>query len=111
MKSSQSKMPTGSGARQGGAALQAGEAYLPLLEDFPNAALITDRRKKVVFLNRAATSLFGETLQLGDPCPICSQLTGMPLSVDGKVRHERCLQYGEALKDAPLLLKAGWSHP
>jgi PAS domain S-box-containing protein len=109
MKSSQNKRPTGAKTRQGEAAFLPGEACLPLLEDFPNAALITDGRKKVVFLNQAAARLFGETLRVGDPCPICSQLTGMPLSVDGKVRHERCLQYGEGLKDAPLLLQAGWA--
>ncbi|MEW6659202.1 MAG: PAS domain S-box protein [Thermodesulfobacteriota bacterium] len=109
MKSRQSKMPSGSGTRRGSASLLPGEAFLPLLEDYPYAVLITDPRKKVVYLNRAATSLFGEALGIGDPCPICSQLTGMPLSLDGKVRHERCLQYGEGLKDAPLLLQAGWA--
>jgi PAS domain S-box-containing protein len=84
-------------------------AASPLLADFPDAVLITDQRRKVVFLNRAAKALLGETLRVGDPCPICSQLTGMPLSVDGKMRHERCLQPGEGLKDAPLLPKAGWA--
>lgn len=84
-------------------------AVSSLLADFPDAVLITDTRKKVVFLNRAASGLFGETLVVGDPCPICSQLTGMPLSVDGKVRHDRCLQQGEELQNAPLLLRAGWA--
>lgn len=83
--------------------------FSPLLADFPDPVLITDLGKKVVFLNRAAEGLFGGSLRAGDPCPICSQLTGLPLSVDGIVRHERCLQPGEGLKDAPLLLKAGWA--
>ena len=83
-------------------------AASPLLADFPDAVLITDQKRKVVFLNRAADRLFGETLKLGDPCPICSQLAGLPLGSDGKVRYDRCVQYGESLKEASLLLKAGW---
>ena len=54
--------------------------------------LIADRNKKVVFLNRAADKVFGDALRLGDSCPICSQLTGLPLSVDGTVRQDRCLE-------------------
>ncbi|MDD2902779.1 MAG: PAS domain S-box protein [Syntrophales bacterium] len=79
-----------------------------LLADFPDAVLITDKRKKVVFLNRAAAKLFGENLGVGDLCPVCSQLAGIPLSPDGKLRHDPCLQRGEGLKDAPLLRQAGW---
>jgi PAS domain S-box-containing protein len=83
--------------------------YSPLLTDFPDPVLITDHRKNVVFLNQAAAKLFGKTLRVGDPCPICSQLTGLPLNLDGKGRQEPCLQHGEGLKDAPLLLKPGWA--
>ncbi len=108
MKPSQSKMSTGSGPRKGEAAPLPVEAFSPLLADFPDPVLITDNRKKVVFLNQAAEKLFGETLRVGDSCPICSQLTGLPLSLDGKVRHDRCLQYGESLDGVPLLLQAGW---
>jgi len=109
VKPKQNQISATAPGRQGPASIQPGEAFHPLLEDFPDAVLITDRHKKVVFLNRAAIRLFGETLRLGEPCPICSQLTGMALSVDGKVRHDRCLQHGEGLKDVPLLLKAGWA--
>jgi len=106
MKPGQRKTPT---AHPGAAASLPLAACSPLLADFPDAVLITDRQKKVVFLNRAAARLFGETLRVGDPCPLCSHLTGLPLSLEGKVRHERCLQYGESLSDAPLLLKGGWA--
>ncbi|MHB8068998.1 MAG: PAS domain S-box protein [Desulfobaccales bacterium] len=104
-------MPTGSRTHRDEAVLLPGEACLSLreLEDFPDAVLITDGNKKVVFLNRAATELLGETFRVGDECPICSQLTGLLLSVDGKIRHGSCPQHGESLKDVPLLLKAGWS--
>jgi two-component system NtrC family sensor kinase len=86
------------------------ECYGPLLLDFPDPVLITDRCKKVVFLNRAAEKIFGDVLRLGDPCPICSQLTGLTLRVDGTVRQARCLEPGESLHRAPLLLKAGWTN-
>lgn len=109
MKPDPNKTPTAPPARQDEASILSGEAFRPLLEDFPDVVLITDRQKKVVFLNRAAARLFGEALRVGDSCPICSQLTGMSLSVDGKVRHECCLEHGEGLKDAPLLLKSGWA--
>jgi two-component system, NtrC family, sensor kinase len=85
------------------------QCYAPLLTDFPDPVLIADGDKKVVYLNRAAVKVFGETLQVGDSCPICSQLTGMPLSVDGTVRQDRCLRYGESLNRAPVLLKARWT--
>ena len=92
-----------------GGASTLGEFCTPLLEDFPDPVLIADRHKKVVFLNRAAEKIFGASLRPGDPCPICSQLTGLPLSADGTVRRARCLEYGESLNRAPILPKAGWA--
>ncbi len=85
------------------------ECYAPLLADFPDPVLIADSHKKVVYLNRAAAKIFGEALRLGDLCPICSQLTGLPLSVDGTVRRDRCLKHGESLNRAPILLNSRWS--
>jgi two-component system NtrC family sensor kinase len=81
----------------------------PLLLDFPDPVVIADRHRRVVFLNRAAEKIFGATLRPGDLCPICGQLTGLPLSVDGKVRQARCLEPGESLRRAPILPKAGWA--
>ncbi len=109
MKPKQNQNSTAPKSRRDEASLLAGEAFRPLLADFPDAVLITDRQKKVVFLNRAAAGIFGETLKLGDPCPICSQPTGLLLSGDGKIRHGCCPQPGEILKDVPLLLGAGWA--
>ncbi len=80
-----------------------------LMIDFPDPVLVADRDRRVVFLNRAAEKIFGDTLRPGDPCPICSQLTGLPLSVDGTVRQARCLEPGESLQRAPILPKAGWA--
>ena len=84
------------------------ETLGPLLTDFPDPVLITGRDMNVVFLNSAARRVFGDSLRLGDPCPICSQLTGLPLSLDGTVRQDRCLQRGESLKRAPILLRSHW---
>jgi PAS domain S-box-containing protein len=36
-------------------------------------------------------------------------LTGLPLSGDGRVSEERCLQFGENLTRAPILLKSRWA--
>ncbi|MFZ5451342.1 MAG: PAS domain S-box protein [Thermodesulfobacteriota bacterium] len=107
MTSGSRKIPVGLETTRGDAAPLPLENYAALLADFPDPVLITDTRQKIAFLNQAAARLFGETLGVGDPCPICSQLTGLPLSVDGKVRQGRCLQEGEELKEAPLLLQAG----
>ena len=85
------------------------ESCGPLLLDFPDPALITDRHRRVIFMNRAAEKIFGATLRPGDLCPICGQLTGLPLSVDGTVRQARCLEPGESLSRAPILPKAGWA--
>ncbi|MFI5354056.1 MAG: PAS domain S-box protein [Desulfobaccales bacterium] len=85
------------------------ESCGPLLLDFPDPVLIADRHRRVVFLNRAAEKIFGATLRPGDLCPICGQLTGLPLSVDGTVRQARCLEPGESLRRAPILPKAGWA--
>jgi two-component system, NtrC family, sensor kinase len=92
-----------------GGASKLSEFCTSLLEDFPDPVLIADRHKEVVFLNRAAEKIFGASLRPGDPCPICSQLTGLPLSADGTVRRARCLEYGESLNRAPILPKAGWA--
>jgi two-component system NtrC family sensor kinase len=85
------------------------ESYAPLLADFPDPVLIADRNKQVVYLNRAAVKIFGDTLRAGDSCPICAQLTGLPLSIDGTVRQDRCLRPGESLNRAPILLKSHWA--
>jgi two-component system NtrC family sensor kinase len=85
------------------------ECYAPLLADFPDPVLIADRNKQVVYLNRAAAKIFGDTLRAGDSCPICAQLTGLPLSIDGTVRQDRCLRPGESLNRAPILLKSHWA--
>ena len=63
----------------------------------------------MVFLNRAATEIFGLTLRLGDTCSICSRLAVPPVSADGKVRRARCLKFDENLQDVPFLAGAGWS--
>jgi two-component system NtrC family sensor kinase len=85
-----------------------GECFSPLLNDFPDPILVADRQKRVVFLNRAAEKLFGDTLGLGDPCLICDQITALPVSGEGRGRLGRCLRPGETLNRVPILLKAGW---
>jgi two-component system, NtrC family, sensor kinase len=80
-----------------------------LLLDFPDPVLIADHDRQVVFLNKAAEKIFGATLKVGDPCPICGQLTGLPLSGYGTVRRGHCLKPGASLNRVPILPKAGWA--
>ncbi|MGP8050449.1 MAG: PAS domain S-box protein [Desulfobaccales bacterium] len=86
-----------------------GEACAPLLVDFLDPVLIADHHRQVVYLNRAAEKIFGAALRLGDPCPICSQVTGLPPGADGAVRPAVCPGNGEGLPRAPFLIKAGWT--
>ena len=52
-----------------GAATVPVEFLGPLLADFPDPVVVTNRDREVVFLNGAAQKLFGEALRAGDPCP------------------------------------------
>jgi len=103
MKSGQSRRPAGSNDRRGKAAPLPADAYSPLLGDFPDAVLITDRDKKVVFLNRAAQRLFGDTLSLGEPCPICFLLA----KKEGKEQDLSlyCPAAGASINHVPLFAK------
>jgi hypothetical protein len=44
----------------------------PLLTEFSDPVVVTNRQREVVFLNCAAQKLFGGSLRPGDPCPLCS---------------------------------------
>ncbi len=82
------------------------DAAARLLADFPDPALLADREQKVVFLNRAAARLFGDTLRRGDPCPICSELTGLDADrAAATMRPAACPRLGEKLDGTPLRLK------
>jgi PAS domain S-box-containing protein len=109
MKNGQDNQPTGITLPSGvtGTGL-GGETLSALLDDFPDPVLVTGRDKNVIFLNSSARKVLGDNLRLGDPCPICSQLTGLPLSLDGTVRQDSCLQRGESLQRAPILLRSYW---
>ncbi len=76
------------------------------LVDFPDSVLITDSRKKVVFLNRAAETLFGSTLRRGDACPICSLVPGAAEREDQDT-VQCCLQDGHTLEREPIMLRDG----
>ena len=83
-----------------------GESCSPLLIDFPDPVLLVDGRKKVVFLNRVAEKLFGDTLRPGDLCPICPQIAGWEDKGEGPGTLGRCLRHGENLNRVPILIKA-----
>ena len=65
----------------------------------------------MVFLNRAAEKIFGATLRPGGPCPICGQLTGLPLSVDGTVRPGALSGAGRESGSRPHSAQGGVGQP
>jgi two-component system NtrC family sensor kinase len=84
------------------------ESLAPLLRTFPDPILVTDHRKKVIFVNQAAQKLFGDTLNLGDSCPLCAAGSSILGVREEQDRLKRCLQPGESLHRVPLLLKTRW---
>jgi two-component system NtrC family sensor kinase len=76
-----------------------------LLTEFPDPLVVTNRDRKVVFLNCAAQKLFGSSLHTGEPCPLCSG-NGIIAGAGGET--PRCPQSGENLKQVPVLLKTRW---
>ncbi|MDP3183587.1 MAG: PAS domain S-box protein [Desulfobaccales bacterium] len=76
-----------------------------LLADFPDPILLVGSQDEVVYLNRLAEKLFGVTLRLGDPCPICPQISGWQEGGDGQVPRGRCLRHGENLNRVPIQIK------
>lgn len=79
--------------------------FSPLLADFPDPVLITNRTGAVVFLNRAAVNLFGNTLRTGDPCPLCPEKSGLLLAGEEPARTGCPLKEGESQQRLPVLLK------
>ncbi len=80
------------------------EFLAPLFTPFPDPILITNGSHEVVFLNRAATEVLGDTVLRGDPCPICSQMPGWLSRETGQHRPRRCLKNGETINRLPLHL-------
>ena len=74
----------------------------PALGEFPDAMVVTNQDREVVFLNGAAQKLFGGALRAGDPCPLCSTTPIMngvgenasrPLAVPSRGRALNRFQY------------------
>jgi len=78
------------------------ETFSASLADFPDAVLMA-HGEKVVFLNHAAQKLFGASLSLGDPCPICRLVAKR----EGKEAEqgEFCPGAGITLNNVPLFFK------
>jgi PAS domain S-box-containing protein len=84
------------------------ECLGPLLAEFADPVVVTNRDREVVFLNCAAQKLFGESLRPGDSCPVCTDnaiVTGVGNNASGP-RH--CPQLGASYREAPVLLKTRW---
>ncbi len=84
------------------------ETLGPLLTDFPDPVVVTNRDREVVFLNCAAKKLFGESLRSGDPCPICAENAIVAGTGKDASRPRQCPQLGESYRQAPVLLKTRW---
>jgi PAS domain S-box-containing protein len=81
------------------------ETYIPLLADFPDPALLTDHRQKVVFINQAAEALFGGAVKQGDPCPVCSPGPDLTLKEEVEGVLHCAAQSGQSVHRAPILFK------
>ena len=79
--------------------------YPSFLVDFPDPVLITDNQKKVVFLNRAAETLFGDSLRRGDTCPLCSLSLGFARQKENQDIFRCCLKDGQTLERVPIMLR------
>ncbi|MCG2770948.1 MAG: PAS domain S-box protein [Desulfobacterales bacterium] len=110
MKSEHDAPPSGPDAPPAltGAAAMPVEFLGPLLEEFPDPVVVTNRDREVVFLNCAAQKLFGESLRPGGPCPICSKTAIIEGTGQDASRPEPCPQLGESYRQAPVLLKTRW---
>jgi PAS domain S-box-containing protein len=75
------------------------------LVDFPDPVLITDNQRKVVFLNLAAQTLFGDDLGRGDTCPLCSLAPGFARQEEPQGAFRCCLQDGHTLAGVPIMLR------
>jgi two-component system NtrC family sensor kinase len=84
------------------------ESLGPLLAEFPDPMVVTNRDREVVFLNCAAQKLFGETLGTGDPCPFCGEIPRIAGVGEGASRLTRCPKLGESFKEVPITLKTQW---
>jgi two-component system NtrC family sensor kinase len=77
----------------------------PLLTEFPDPVVVTNRDRLVVFLNCSAQKLFGGSLHPGEPCPLCS---GTVIIAGAGAGAPRCPQSGDNLKQVPVMLKTRW---
>lgn len=76
-----------------------------LAADFPDPVLLTDTRKRVAFLNRAAEALFGEALKPGDPCPLCTESSDLVVKEEaGNALYCAALE-GRSVPRAPIMFK------
>ncbi|MEJ2671829.1 MAG: PAS domain S-box protein [Deltaproteobacteria bacterium] len=77
----------------------------PLLTEFPDPIVVTNKAREVVFLNRAAEKLFSGALRPGQPCPLCA---GSVIIAGSKADPPQCPQQKESLKQVPVTLKTRW---
>jgi two-component system, NtrC family, sensor kinase len=110
MRSEHDAPPTRSGSPSGmaGFAAMPLECLDPFLGEFPDPVVVTNRDREVVFLNRAAQKLFGESLRPGDPCPFCGEISRIVGVGEGEGRFSRCPELGESFKEIPIAMKVRW---
>jgi two-component system NtrC family sensor kinase len=72
------------------------------LDHFPDPVLIADHRKRIVFLNRAATDLLGCAIDPAGESPLCADLLRVDTAGELHCFVDRCLERREHLHDVPV---------
>jgi two-component system, NtrC family, sensor kinase len=72
---------------------------------FPDPVLIADNRKRIVFLNQAATDLLGCSIDPGGESPLCADLIRVHMAGEMHCFVDRCLERREHLHGVPVRIQ------
>jgi PAS domain S-box-containing protein len=75
------------------------------LAHFPDPVLIADNRKRILFLNQAATDLLGCSIDPAGVSPLCADLLQVDMAGDVHCFVDRCLERREHLRGVPVRIQ------
>ena len=83
------------------------------LGHFPDPVLIADNRKRIVFLNQAATELLGSSVDPAKESPLCADLLRVDMAGEAHCFVDLCLERREHLHGVPVRIQGrqgSWHH-